>query len=444
VTRVAQDRIGSHGEPRVPAPPVFQGPTSSASPRRIYQLVTGQGLSAGVADQALISVAGFVSTILLARSLTPDEFGAYTLVLAAVLLSNAIQTGLVASPHNIIGATLQGKTYVRFTSTTFAVQGMLSGAAAAIGLAGAAGAALVAPNVAGPILAAGVLLATSSLHNYARRVLYTETRPRSALTTDVLAYGGQIVVFVLLWQSEMLATRSALWALAATSAAGAIVGLMLLRSSIAWQASWTDARDMLQLGRWLAVNQAAAWTTVNLYLFLAAALAGAATTAAVRAAQVVMGPLNVLQAYLPLALIPRFARTLDAGGKSALRRDMGRVFALTAPIFAAYAAFAVIFARDLLHLLYGGGYDRYWPVVALLAGYAFFSYTAEVFASALSASRRTRSIFFAHALAGTFVLSAGWLLIVLLGSTGAALGLLLNSIILNAVLLHHIRRFGRA
>ena len=98
-----------------------------------------------------------------------------------------------------------------------------------------------------------------------------EMRPRSALATDLVSYGGQIVAFVLLWESGMLTARSALWALAATSAAGAIIALMLLGSSITRQAAWSDARQMLQLGRWLAINQAAAWTTFNIYLFLAAA-----------------------------------------------------------------------------------------------------------------------------------------------------------------------------
>jgi O-antigen/teichoic acid export membrane protein len=233
---------------------------------------------------------------------------------------------------------------------------------------------------------------------------------------------------------------SALWALTATSALGAVVGFWHLRSSLALRASWVDLRETWNLGGWLAANQVAGWTTSNVYLFLAAALAGTATTAAVRAAQVVIGPLNVLQAYLPLALIPRFSRTLDAHGPGGLRRDIGRVYMRTAPVFAGYCALAALLARPLLHVLYGGEYDRYWPVVALLAVYGFLSYTGEVLASALSASRRPRAIFVAHAVAGTFALAVGWLLIDAFGANGAALGLAVNGVVLNAILLRDVRR----
>jgi O-antigen/teichoic acid export membrane protein len=426
-------------EELAPAAPLTS-PAQPVTVRRLSGKVMTNAASWGVADQALISVAGFVATVLLARSLSQEGFGTYTLVFSAVLLSNAIQTGLIASPHNIVGATRQGAAYVRYTSTTAVAQLVLSATAATVGLVAAAVATVLAPDAIAVALAAAALLATSSLQNYTRRILYTETRPRSALATDLAAYGGQIAAFVVLWQTGSLTALSALWALTATSAVGAVVGFWQLRSSLAMRASWADARDTWRLGGWLAANQVAGWATFNVYLFLAAALVGTAATAALRASQVIIGPLNVLQAYLPLALIPRFARTLADGGAASLRRDIGRVYTRTAPLFAAYCLLAALLAKPLLHVLYGGAYDRYWPVVTLLAAYAFLSYTGEVLASALSASRRPRAIFLAYSISGGFALMVGWLLIVFLGANGAALGLVVNSIVLNAILLWDARR----
>ena len=46
--------------------------------------------------------------ILLARAVTPGDFGSFTLVYSALLFGGVLQGALVTQPHNVIGAGLRG------------------------------------------------------------------------------------------------------------------------------------------------------------------------------------------------------------------------------------------------------------------------------------------------------------------------------------------------
>ena len=84
------------------------------SQARLSRLILRKG-GIGVADQALISLASFVTMVLLARGLSPEEFGSFTLVYAALLFAGSVQSALITQPHAVLAATRSGSAYTRFT-----------------------------------------------------------------------------------------------------------------------------------------------------------------------------------------------------------------------------------------------------------------------------------------------------------------------------------------
>jgi O-antigen/teichoic acid export membrane protein len=388
----------------------------------------------GLGDQGLLSIAGFITTVLLARTLAPHAFGVYTLVYSAILLANGVQTGLISAPHNVLAATRNGNSYRLYTSTAALAQVAVAVGVSCFGAAAALAFGILEPTVRAEMLAGAAVAFGSSLQNFGRRVLYTESRPAAAFFVDIVAYGGQVLLLLALHHHGSLSALSALEALAVAYTFGALFAGWQLRKSLSTRTSRADLGEMWALGKWLAANQVGNWFIFNVYLFLAAAIGGAATSAALKASQTIFGPVVALIAYLPLVLPTRFTQTLARGGREALRKEIARTYIRTSPVFAAYCAAAAIFSRELLHILYGGPYDRYSTVVALFAAYFFLGYIAEVLSHALRAERRPRDIFIAYASAGAFGVVAGWLVISLLGASGAALGLILNGAILNLVL----------
>jgi O-antigen/teichoic acid export membrane protein len=60
----------------------------------------------------------------------------------------------------------------------------------------------------------------------------------------------------------------------------------------------------------------------------------------------------------------------------------------------------------------------------LFAVYALLTYGAQVLTAALNALRRTRDVYRATGWSLVVALTAGWILVALLGATGGALGLI--------------------
>ena len=76
-----------------------------------------------LADQALISATNFATMVLVARVLTPREFGLYSLAYTGLLFTNSVQSSLVTQPHASLGAPRAWSAYVSYTTDTAAFNG---------------------------------------------------------------------------------------------------------------------------------------------------------------------------------------------------------------------------------------------------------------------------------------------------------------------------------
>lgn len=106
-----------------------------------------------VADQLLISATNFVTMVLLARGLSREDFGRFTLVYSILMFANALQSALVTQAHNVLGATRHGEDYDRYTTSTAIGQILLAAIAALLSLVAWAGACVAAPDAAPLLLA---------------------------------------------------------------------------------------------------------------------------------------------------------------------------------------------------------------------------------------------------------------------------------------------------
>jgi O-antigen/teichoic acid export membrane protein len=379
----------------------------------------------------LISATNFVTMIFLARGLSPTDFGGFTLVYSVLLFANSLQSGLITQPHNILGATRDGADYARYTTTTAVGQLILVAALALPTLAGW-GVALAVGWDAAPLLAAlAVSIVAWQLQEFARRVLYTEGRLAAAFANDLISYGGQALAILALEQLALLTGARALAALAVTSALGAILGGWQLRGGLAGPIDRTVLRENWHFGKWMAGTEiVGSWLSSQLLVYLVAAMLGAAAAGVLRAVHTVFGPMRVLAYAFNTVLPIRFARTLAAEGKAALRGQLRSAFLVAVPTLGGYCLLAILFAGPLLRLLYG---DRYVGQAAVLALYAvsmFISYVAMIIAAALQALRLSRPVFTSRLYASLVTIPIGCLLILVLGIPGAVLGTILSSLVL--------------
>ncbi len=98
---------------------------------KLYVVLVGQGARQGYLaafDQAQISLANFLATLLLARNASPTELGIYGVGFTALRLVRAIQEGVTIQPLNTYGAGMDQKAFKSYATSTSLIQVALASA----------------------------------------------------------------------------------------------------------------------------------------------------------------------------------------------------------------------------------------------------------------------------------------------------------------------------
>jgi exopolysaccharide production protein ExoQ len=417
--------------------------------RRFKNLLLGRLLGRsiwGLGDQALISASNFLTTVVLARRLNPTDFGAFTLLYAAVFFMVSLQTTLVSRPHNVLGATRQGEEYRRYTTVTAVSQVCFTAMFALVALTAALVAQHAAWGVAPLLFPLALVIVAWQLQEFTRRVLYTEGRLRDAFANDLISYGGQATGIVALGYVGQLSGARAFSIIALTSAVAAAYGFWQIRGSLICRGVWDAVRadgfaENWRFGKWLFGAALAAWVAGQLYPILIGGFISIAEAGAFSAVFTLMGPARILLIAMDTALVPAGARAFAERGQAGLQSFVGRIFLLTAPIIAVYCIGVSLLASRILGAAYGDHYRPYGWLLALFALSYALDYLRHPISIALEARRASAPIFRAYLLSSIVVLTAGIAAVRFLGLLGAALGTIANSLILGVLLW---RYYGRA
>jgi O-antigen/teichoic acid export membrane protein len=371
-----------------------------------------------------VSGVNFLTVILLARSLDIESFGFFVVAFTLLQTAGTMQAALITRPHNVLAATREGRAYVDYSTTAAVAQVGLVGAL--VVLAGVAGAIAYVAGLAHAslVLALAPAVVAWQLQELGRRMLYTEGRLAAAFAADIVAYGGQVAILLLLRAGGVLTATTAILSLAAAFAVGAVAVGALLRPSLRGAPSAAELAENWHFGKWLGVAEIGQWFSTQFYIYLGAAVAGAVASAAIKAGQTLLGPVSVfltfVTSYLPIVL----AREHGSSGSATLvaRRSL----VVIVPGVLAYCAATAVFAEPLLELVYGAEYGQYVDVVRLFALYYAVLALSTVAVAVLSATNRTREVFVGQTAGAVLSLAFGWLLLREMGPEGAVIGMLLS------------------
>lgn len=271
-----------------------------------------------VVDQGLSAASNFLLAVLVARAVDAEAFGAFSVAFLVYSIAVAVNRALIGQPLQI---TFAAEGPRQFRS---AVRSAL-GATILLGVAGGAVAAVAGSLMAGPIgqalVALGVVLPGLMLQDICRLAFFAGARPARATAIDALW------TVVLLAGLLLAPTADAgvwlpilIWGASGLLSAG--LGLVLLdswprlRGSVRWAVAQRRLTGYL-LAEYLLGQGLAQWGILMVGIWGTAAGVGA-----LRAAQVLLGPLNILGAAAFMFAVPEVARRIGrpAGLSSSARR----------------------------------------------------------------------------------------------------------------------------
>ena len=397
-----------------------------------------------LADQAVISGVNFLTGILLARYLGLEGFGQFTLAWMAVLFVNALQHATIIAPMMSIGPKQPAAELPAYYGAVIVQQVVFSLCVFVVLFAAIEASPLVFPDwgLGGLGLPLACAAVAFQCQDFLRRYLFTRGRAAQAFVNDGVRYLGQLAILIWLFLSfpERRESETALWVIAGTAAAAAIYGIFLVER-VAWAPGMfgaTAARHW-RFSRWLAGSAVMQWTSGNLFLLAAGALLGTSAVGALRAAQTLMGPCNILFQGLENVVPTRAAWHFQHGGKAALVGYMKKVGLVFGLVMAAIAAVAAAAPEFWLGLAYGDEYVGYGYLVRWYAVIFLLSYFAVPLQAGLRAVEQTRGIFLATVSATIVSVAGAYPLINEFGVTGAVAGNVIVLVCYLGVLLRELQ-----
>ena len=261
----------------------------------------------GLADQALSSLSNLAVGVVVARSSTVADFGVYALAFGgytiALNVSRAISTEPLAVRHSGT-RTPAWQRAVRASTATALLTGFLG---LLVGLA-----VVAVPSVPskGVLLAFALTMPGLLLQDAWRWAFFVVGEGQKAFVNDLIWLLAMLAIFggLYLTGTQSAFTLTLAWGLGAVIAAiagrfqaGVAPRRQLIREWV--QRNWDLSPKYV--GEMLAVSG-----TIQVYMLGITAAAGLVATAGIRGAQVLLGPVNVLNQGIRMISVPEAARAL--------------------------------------------------------------------------------------------------------------------------------------
>jgi O-antigen/teichoic acid export membrane protein len=326
---------------------------------------------ATAADQAIVSIVSFGTSLALVFFSTPEEFGRYSFLLSTFLLLAAAQNAGINTPTMVLSPRLEEHQRESFDASLRALLLAMSPVAILSGIWAALASGAAVHGMAA--LVVGAAYFALLLRDYFRTQEFARFRPMRAVKRDTGYAAVAIVGLASLVMSERLAAATAFGALGL--AATIVVALELRRSDLSG-VSVTSVRETLSrtwpLSRWGLIGATGSWMQTNSFVYLPFIVLGAADVATLAAARIVVMPAMLAAQSWMNTLRPLASRLIHEGELARVRTTVTRSVLFMAAGVAVYTAAAILLLNSLPETLLPieyreiGGLVLVWAFIALV------------------------------------------------------------------------------
>lgn len=379
-----KNQIGSSSV-LVADPPVEQGRAGVFSKlRSLASKIVPWGHKGGLAvlDQGLISGSNFIISIMLARWLMPDSYGAYAITFGIYVALSLVYQSLVLEPMGVFGGSIFRSNLRGYLRSLISIHVALSVAMCAgfaiawiiahrTGAGGAMTGALAGVAIASPCL---------MLFALARRTFYVELSPAPAAAGAFIYSALVLSGLFLVYKYALLSTFVAFLLIAVGALVTGTVLMFALRAGLSkngpapvlsetWHRHW-------RYGRWALAACVAGWLPSYIYYPLLSAFSGMAQSGQLKALMNLTMPFEQTKGALLMLALPFAAGVAHKNGVAGARA-LNRILTVLSIIGAsAYWAVIIPLQKPVFHLLYSNRYMEVgYLLPALALGQIFWSAT---------------------------------------------------------------------
>ena len=335
-------------------------------------------------DQGVFAGSNFVMSILLARWMPPEQYGAYAVAFAVFLFLVSFHQALLLEPMLVFGSSAYRDCLRGYLKSLLVAHTIMS-VAMAVGLCIAAGVTLSlghAKALPGALVGIAIAAPTVLLLWVAKRVFYLKLSPApsaaAAILYSILTMGGLAVVYE---HSHGLSPLAAFLLMGFGGLGASLALLVYLRRKLPKTTEAPGLREIWgrhwEYGRWALAANTMMWVPINAFYPILSKFSGMAEAGELKALMNFASPMLQACAALHTLLLPYSARVLAERPGDGVSVILRRMTFLCVACAIPYWILLLLFRGTAFRMLYSGRYTEVaylLPVVALasVAGSAFF------------------------------------------------------------------------
>lgn len=391
-------------------------------------------MSSALTDQAIFAGSNFAINILLARWMSPNEYGAFVVAYAWFVLVHNVYEAVLVEPMSYYASDKYAHKFKKYMGYIFYGHSIIGIAMISIMLLAALFAhfmdsEIVASALAGAAIAAPLM----SIRWLVRQPFYVQSKPQLAVWGGVayctLAIPSLFILRHLGWLSPFTV-------LIMMGVCGVLASLILVLGMIKpnWNLKDDEINTTILLedhwsySKWSVSFRLLQWVQGNIYYVLMPLLVTLAASGALRSINNLVYPIYMANAAISGVLLPTFVRSYNKDKNEFIKRvrDINIFLALMTGV---YFIFIVLFGEQLINRMYDGQYDEYvdMPVLLSLGAIPITVMSGVVFTTALRAMGWVKLTFQSKIIPTILTLTIGIVLVAKLGVLGANLAALMNA-----------------
>ncbi|HQM45212.1 MAG TPA: polysaccharide biosynthesis C-terminal domain-containing protein [Smithellaceae bacterium] len=379
-----------------------------------------------LASQGISSLGNFLTVVLLAKALTPDDFGLYMMFSTAFMIVSGISASLVKMPLKVLGAGITEKDASSYFSSQLSLQIIF---VFFILLAG--GIFLLTKPLFSLGLAAAFFfyLMSADLQDFMRSANMTRFKWKKLFTADIITHVCRITLILMLLWMKNVSLIHVLLIIGITYLAGFLISplggvhyqINLHNIANIWRINW-------KFGKWLLLETILYTVSTQIYIYFIALGVDIFSAGAFAAAQTLLNSFNVVQIGLMNYAIPVARKYLIETGYNEWRRWLMNVGIILFSVSLIFCAVISIFAKPLLSILFKPIYGKFYYLVPILSIAIILVSINTVLSAAFRTAEFPEAGFWGKLVSAIVTIGLGYPMILKWGIIGAGLGIVFTQI----------------
>ncbi len=377
-----------------------------------------------VTDQCLVSLSNFVTSIIAAKSLSPENFGVFAMFYTGLFVLAGFQNALITGPLRIFGISAKNtEEYYRMQNQLQILLGLVLSAILAI--------VLLLFGLADSKTVFYFLLCNFmfQLQELARSIDLTRLQLKVLFKNDLATHLTRMVMFLCFIKMHMFSLNMTLFIIGVSCC----LGYLIRWNSNIFKTNKMALKEIsaqnMKYGKWLLLETFVYTLSTQAYLYITAILIDKASAGALSAVQNLLNPINVLSLGVLSYTIPVARKKLLEAGYDEWKKWMITTGSCLMICIVLILLLIALFSVPLIRIVYSEHYVKYYSLIPILSACYLLTILNGIFSAAFRTINMPQVGFYIKAIAAVFTIVASYPLLKYLNVYGSAVGLLMTQLI---------------